>query len=68
MTEAGCWAHARRKFFDLHAANQSQLATQALDYIGELYAIERDAKTLDATQRRRLRQERAKPIVDKLHA
>ena len=68
VTEAGCWAHARRKFFDLHAANQSQLATQALDYIGELYAIERDAKTLDATQRRRLRQERAKPIADKLHA
>ena len=61
-------AHARRKFFELHAANQSQLAAQALDYIGELYAIEREAKTLDTTQRWRLRQERAKPIADKLHA
>src|SRR5690554_4522456 len=61
-------APARRKFFELHAANQSQLAAQALDYMGELYAIEREAKALDATQRWRLRQERAKPIADKLHA
>ncbi|WP_341782613.1 IS66 family transposase, partial [Ectopseudomonas mendocina] len=30
VTEIGCMAHARRKFFDLHAANQSQLAEQAL--------------------------------------
>src|SRR5699024_8535055 len=68
VAEIGCWAHARRKFFDLHTANQSQLAAQAIEYIGELYAIEREAKTLDATQRWRLRQERAKPIADKLHA
>src|SRR5690606_17069293 len=58
VTEIGCMAHARRKFFELHAANQSQLAAQALDYMGELYAIEREAKALDATQRWRLRQER----------
>lgn len=68
VTEVGCWAHARRKFFELHDANQSQIAAQTLDTIGELYAIEREAKTLDAAQRWRLRQERAKPIVDKLHA
>lgn len=68
ITEIGCMAHARRKFFELHAANQSQLAAQALDYIGELYVVEREAKTLDTTQRWRLRQERAKPIADKLHA
>ena len=61
-------AHARRKFFDLHVANQSQLAAQALKYIGELYDIEREAKMLDATQRWRYRQERAKPIADQLHA
>ncbi len=34
MTEIGCMAHARRKFFDLHAANKSQLAEQALRHIG----------------------------------
>jgi transposase len=32
-TEIGCMAHARRKFFELHAANESQLAEQALRYI-----------------------------------
>ena len=41
IQEAGCWAHARRKFFELHAANQSQIAVQALDHIGLLYDIER---------------------------
>ena len=68
ITEIGCMAHARRKFFDLHNANQSQIAAQALDYIGELYAIERETSTLDTTQRRRRRQGRAKPIADRLHA
>lgn len=68
VTEIGCMAHARRKFFDLHTANQSQLAAQALDYIGELYAIEREAKLLHTRERWRLRQEKAKPIADKLHA
>jgi hypothetical protein len=37
VTEAGCMAHARRKFFDLHANNQSQIAQQALIYIQRLY-------------------------------
>jgi len=68
VAEIGCVAHARRKFFDLHAANQSALAAQALDYIGGLYAIEREAKLLHTSERWRLRQEKAKPIADKLHA
>src|SRR5690606_28658867 len=67
ITEIGCMAHARRKFFKLHAANQSQLAEQALRYIGELYEIERETKALDATQRWRIRQEKAEPIAGKLH-
>ena len=39
MTEIGCMAHARRKFFDLHVANKSQLAEQALHSDGGLYEI-----------------------------
>jgi transposase len=39
VTEAGCMAHARRKFFDLHANNQSQIAEQALIYIQRLYQV-----------------------------
>ncbi len=37
IIEIGCLAHARRKFYDLHQANKSQLAAQALEYIGQLY-------------------------------
>lgn len=68
VTELGCLAHARRKFFDLHAASQSQIAAQALQYVGLLYDVEREAKTLHTTERWRIRQEKAKPIADKLHA
>lgn len=52
VTEIGCMAHAPRKFFDLHGASQSALAAQALDYIGELYAIEREGKLLHTKQTR----------------
>nr|WP_232034164.1 IS66 family transposase [Mycoavidus cysteinexigens] len=44
IAEVGCMAHARRKFFDLYAANQSPLAQQALEMIGELYEIEKRAR------------------------
>ena len=48
ITEAGCWAHARRKFFELHAASKSQIAQQALLLIGELYELERQGQNVDA--------------------
>lgn len=68
ITEIGCMAHARRKFFDLHAANKSQLAEQALHSIGGLYEVERHAKEMSDEDRWRLRQETAVPIAEKLHA
>ncbi|MCB1732088.1 MAG: IS66 family transposase [Halieaceae bacterium] len=67
MTEVACWAHSRRKFYDLHTAKQSTLAAQALDIIGQLYAIETEAKDLSASERRQLRQARAAPIIDELY-
>jgi transposase len=67
----GCWAHARRKFIE--AKNQQPKgktgkADQALSFIQKLYLIERQAndQQLDAEQRYRLRQQQAKPILDKL--
>src|SRR5947207_13724349 len=39
--EAGCWAHVRRKFFDVHAATGSPIAKEALDRIGQLDAVEK---------------------------
>ena len=67
ITEIGCMAHARRKFFDLHAANKSQLAEQALHSIGGLYEVEQHAKEMSDEARWRLRQETAVPIAEKLH-
>jgi transposase len=55
LTELACLAHARRKFFDLHAANQSPIAAEALRRIGELYEVERQAQGMDAAGRRQLR-------------
>lgn len=67
MTEIACWAHARRKFYDLHAAKKSTVAAQALDIIGQLYAIEVKAKDLTTRERQQLRQARAAPIIDELY-
>ena len=67
ITEIGCMAHARRKFFDLHVADKSQLAEQALHSIGGLYEVERQAKDMSNEDRWRLRQKVAVPIAGKLH-
>jgi transposase len=66
VIEVGCLAHARRKFFDLHAANKSQVAERALQQFGKIYEIEREVKSLDADERRRIRQSRSKPLLDDL--
>tara|TARA_R110002124_G_scaffold194943_2_gene362085 strand:- start:15 stop:1550 length:1536 start_codon:yes stop_codon:yes gene_type:complete len=68
ITEIGCMAHARRKFFDLHAANKSQLAEQALHSIAGLYEVERQVRDMGDEERGRIRQEQASPILDALHA
>ena len=67
LTEIGCLAHARRKFFDLHVANKSQVAEQALKFFGVLYDIERDSADMTPQHRQASRQERAKPVADALH-
>jgi hypothetical protein len=40
IAEAGCWAHVRRKFFDVHAATGARIAKEALDRIGQFYGVE----------------------------
>jgi transposase len=65
---AFCWAHCRRRFYELHQATSSPLAAEALRRIGELYAIEAEIRGRPADERRAIRQERSKPIVEALHA
>ena len=67
VTEVGCLAHARRKFFDLHVSNKSQIARSALEQICRIYDIEREIKELPADERQRIRQDKSKPLLDALH-
>ena len=68
LTEAACWAHARRKFFDLHEATGSPIAQEALTRIGALYAIEADIRGQLPDKRRTVREERTEPILTELRS
>jgi len=63
ITEVGCMAHSRRKFFDLHVAAKSQIAGQACTYISQLYDVERELKHLNAAERLQIRQVKSKPLA-----
>ncbi|KVK85506.1 IS66 family transposase [Burkholderia sp. MSMB1498] len=68
ITEIGCVAHARRKFYELHVNHKSQIAEQALKYFGALYDVERDVAELKPDRRQAIRQQRSRPVADALHA
>lgn len=68
VAEAACWAHARRKLFDVHAAGHSPLATEAVRRIAALYEVERDIVGRPPDERARVRQARAGPVLEDLHA
>jgi transposase len=63
VTEAACWAHVRRKFFDIYAANASPIAKEALDRIGALYAVEEAMRGKPPDERQRRRAEHSAPLV-----
>ena len=66
IREAACWAHVRRKFYDLLEAHKSAVAQEALRRIGELYAIEADIRGRKPEERRRVRTERSRPLLESL--
>ena len=66
IKEAACWAHVRRKFYDIYVATDSPLANEALRRIGELYAVEEQCRGQSPTARAQLRQARAGPLLDDL--
>jgi len=67
IVEVGCWAHVRRKFFDAQETNKTR-ALLALAWIGRLYGVEKEARTLSSIERRALRQARSKPILEEIKA
>jgi transposase len=66
IIEAACWAHVRRKFYDIHVATDSPIAAEALTRIGALYAIEAEIRGRPPDQRKFIRQARAGPRLDDL--
>jgi len=67
VIEAACWAHARRKFHDIHVKHPSTITTQVLAHIASLYQVEASIRGSPANERRQIRQTHAKPLVDALH-
>ncbi len=67
VVEAGCWAHARRKFHDIHAKHPSAITTQVLAQIASLYQVEASIRGSPAEERRHIRQTHAKPLIEELH-
>jgi transposase len=63
---AACWAHTRRKFYEVHQATASPIAAEALRRIGELYAIEDRVRGRSAELRRMVRAEQARPLIGAL--
>jgi len=63
ITLAFCWAHLRRKFFDIAKDGNAPIASEALERIAKLYVIEKTIRGQDANERRAVRQEKSKPLV-----
>jgi transposase len=66
IQQAACWAHVRRHFYDLEQAHASPVAREALVRIGALYAIEEQIRGKPPDERRRVRQEQSKRLLDSL--
>ncbi len=66
IQEAACWAHVRRKFYDLVVAHKSPVAQEALERIAGLYAIEKEIRGRPPEERRNVRKERSRPLLESL--
>jgi len=63
ITLAFCWAHVRRRFYDIAQGGPAPIASEALERIAALYAIEKTIRGRSANERRAVRRERSKPLV-----
>jgi transposase len=65
--EAACWAHVRRKFFDLNQAHASPVASEALSRIGQMYGIESEIRGRSPDERVQVRRERTRPLLEQMY-
>ncbi|MEL6921959.1 MAG: IS66 family transposase [Pseudomonadota bacterium] len=68
ITEVACWAHARRKFFDIAELQKSPVAIEAVRRIDELFAIEREINGKPPDERAAVRQQQSRPLVEALRS
>jgi transposase len=68
IIEVACWAHARRKFFDLARLAKAPIAAEAVKRIDVLFAIEREINGLTPPERKRIRHERSRLLATELHS
>ncbi len=66
IVEVACWAHARRKFHEIHIAHPSPITTEAIERVAALYAIEAEIRGSTPEIRKTIRQARAKPLLDSM--
>lgn len=66
VQEAACWAHARRKYYEVYATERSPIALESLQRIGQLYAIERQIRGRPAEVRAQVRGNEAAPLLEEL--
>ena len=67
VQEAACWAHVRRKFYDLKEAHKSPIATEAVERIAPLYGIEEEIRGRSPDERREVRNARSRPLLAAIH-
>jgi len=67
IQEVACWAHVRRKFYDLAQAHRSPIAQEAIERIAALYTVESEIRGRPPNERQQVRQARARPLLDSLH-
>jgi len=68
MVEAACWAHARRKFHDIHVVGKTAITTGVLERMSDLFDLERGTHGAAPDERRAARQTHARPLLDDLKA
>lgn len=67
IQQHGCWAHVRRKFYDITQSGPSPLADEAITIIQSLYVIEKQARGQPPNERQHIRATQAKPILERFH-
>ena len=66
VQEVACMAHIRRKFVDIHKAQGSAIAKEAIKRISQLYGVEKKVRGQPPDERVKARQRESKPVFDDL--